>query len=98
MAVLFIPDPTLVAQIYVDPEIGVTMAAIGEEALAFAQDHAPVETGALKRSLRRDSIPGNGQRISVNVDYWHFPEYGTSRMASQSYLRSALSAVGLNLT
>jgi len=94
---LFIPDPTLAAQIKVDPEIGATLAVIGNEALQSAQDHAPVLSGKLKRSLRVERIEGNGARVSVNVDYWNFPEYGTSEMPATPYLRPALTAVGLNI-
>lgn len=97
MATLFVPNPTLVAQVKIDPGIGQTMAEVGEEALRAAEGFAPVESGALKDSLRRDAIPGNGQRISVNVDYWIFPEYGTVNMDAQPYLRPSLTAVGVNL-
>jgi len=73
------------------------MAVIGNEVLQFAQDHAPVDTGALRSSLRMERIEGNGQRVSVNVDYWLFPEYGTFAMAAQPYLRPALTATGMNI-
>lgn len=97
MAVTFIPNPTLPAQVKIDPGVGAALAVVGSEALAFVVDHAPVLTGRLKNSIRQESIPGNGQRISVNVDYWLFPEYGTVNMDPEPYLRPALSAIGVNL-
>ena len=56
--------------------------------------------GDLKNSIRSDLVSGNVARISVNVSYWNFPEYGTSNpdYPTTPYLRPALSALGLNLT
>jgi HK97 gp10 family phage protein len=98
MAFTFIPNPTIAAQIKADPEVGANIMEVGEEALAFARDHAPVDTGTLRNSLRIERVEGNGARVSVNVDYWLFPEYGTVNMAAQPYLRPGLTAVGVNLT
>jgi HK97 gp10 family phage protein len=97
-AFVFIPDPTIAAQIKVDPEVGAAVGRVGAEALSFSKDHAPVETGALRSSMRVERIEGNGARVSVNVDYWLFPEFGTVNMTARPYLRPALSALGLNLT
>lgn len=98
MAVLFVMNPTLPAQVKVDPGIGVTMLALANEVLQSAQDLAPVQTGALKASLRVELAEGNAGRVSVNVDYWLFPEFGTSKMDAEPYLRPALTASGANLT
>lgn len=98
MPAAFIMNPTLPAQIKVDPTVGAAMMLAGAEMLAFARDHAPVQTGALRNSLRIERASGNGARLSVNVDYWLFPEFGTSEMPATPYLRPALSAIGANLT
>jgi hypothetical protein len=98
MATVFIPSPTLVAQVRVDPMIAMTMEMLGEAYLFETDRLAPVgETGRLKASLRNDPIPGNGRRISVNVDYWFFPEYGVNQRP-QPYLRVPLTSLGFNLT
>ena len=99
MAVTFVPSPYLVAQVKVDPGIGSAMEMIGEAYLDVSRDLAPVgETGDLKASLRRDAIPGNGQRISVNVDYWNFPEFGmrNRNYTRTPYLRPPMMILGLH--
>lgn len=98
MATVFVMNPAYPAQIKVDPGVGAMMMEVGAEALAFAQDHAPVETGALKASLTLEHVSGNVARVSVNVDYWLFPEYGTVNMPAEPYLRPALAATGAHLT
>lgn len=97
MAFTYVPNPAIEAEILTDATVHVAIMEVGAEVLAFAQDHAPVETGALRRSLDLES-EGSGARVSVNVDYWAFPEYGTSRMDAQPYLRPALTACGLHVT
>lgn len=97
MTFLFVPDPTIAAQIKVDPEVGVAIGVVAAEALREAQSLAPVDTGRLRNSLRVERVEGNGWRVSVNVDYWNFPEYGTVNMAATPYLRPSLTAVGLGV-
>jgi HK97 gp10 family phage protein len=73
-----------------------------------ARDLAPVDTGALRRSIRTEKkgklevlvIAGGGgvtnPRTGREVDYAGYVEYGTSRMSPQPYMRPALEK-NLNL-
>lgn len=55
---------------------------------ADAKVFAPVDTGALKNSISSDVAPFHAE-IGPTVDYAHFVEEGTSRMAPQPYMRPA---------
>lgn len=57
---------------------------LAEDIAEDAKRFAPVETGRL-----RDSIRAEGNRVVVGVDYWQYPEFGTSEMAAEPYLRPA---------
>lgn len=50
---------------------------------------APVDTGALRRSIRTDVSPGK-REIGAAVDYSEFVERGTSRAPAQPFLSPAL--------
>lgn len=57
---------------------------------ARAQDYAPVDTGALRASIRVDDVTPDSAQVSANTDYAAFVELGTSHMAAQPFLRPAL--------
>jgi HK97 gp10 family phage protein len=65
--------------------------------LAEARRLVPVDTGALKRSLRvrnkrsrrRDAV---GAEVSATAPHAHLVEFGTVKMAPQPFLRVALDA------
>lgn len=59
--------------------------------LKVAKMTAPVDTGAYKRSLRKDRIP-DGYRISATVDYAKYVEFGTRRMRAYRTLGRALDS------
>lgn len=72
-------------------------AALRKTALGIERDAkiiAPVDTGALRSSISTD-FSGNAAagrmsaEIGPTVDYAHFVENGTSRMAPQPYMRPA---------
>lgn len=94
----FIPNPLVGAAIVVDPEFQARMELIGQEALSFARDHAPVATGNLRDSLKVERLSNGGRRVSTDVDYWLFPEFGTVNMPAEPYLRPTLTALGLRVT
>lgn len=66
-----------------------------------AKSSVPVDTGALQSAIR--AIGGSGLRGGVAIDsgtirgrqpevYWRFVEYGTVRVSSRPFLRSAAEA------
>lgn len=94
----FIPNPNLARELKTDAAVRGAMDEVGEAALEAARELAPVASGALRDSLKVERIEDGGVRLSVNVDYWLFPEFGTVFMAPEPYLRPSLSAVGLGVT
>ena len=56
---------------------------------SYAFRLAPIDTGAMRRSIRVDSLPGSRQ-IGAAVDYSAFVEQGTRHMPAQPFLRPAL--------
>lgn len=59
---------------------------------ADAQSRAPVDTGALRSSIRAAPRGPLAAEVSPSVNYSHYVEFGTSRMAPQPYLFPALDA------
>lgn len=59
---------------------------------ADAQSRAPVDTGALRSSIGVTSRGALSATVSPSVNYSHYVEFGTSRMAPQPYLFPALDA------
>ena len=68
--------------------------AKAELVLAYAIATAPVDTGAYKRSLRMEALGSavSGYRISANVDYAVYVEFGTRKMDAYHTLATALDA------
>lgn len=95
----FVPNPRVAIAMLADAEFQARMEAVGVVALEEAKQRAPVgETGNLRDSLKVERLSNGGRRVSANVDYWGFVEYGTSEMSAQPYLRSTLTALGLRVT
>lgn len=67
------------------------------DAAAYAQDIAPVDTGALKNSIRFDPAKkrGNGWvgSISSNMEYSLFVELGTRKMSPRPHIRPAADRI-----
>ena len=71
---------------------------IGDQAVGWAQDLAPVDTGNLKSSLDHQAesndteIVGasNGKAPYKDVEYAKFVELGTHKMHAQPFLRPAI--------
>jgi HK97 gp10 family phage protein len=61
----------------------------GPEVASQMRNRAPRDTGALAASITYD---GNGT-VRVGVDYGHFVEYGTARMAPQPYMKPSVDKV-----
>lgn len=57
-----------------------------------ANQHVPVDTGNLKRSIHANT---NGRRIifEARAEYAGYVEFGTSRMAPRGYMLPAVAAV-----
>lgn len=56
-----------------------------DEIAADARRRAPVDTGALRRS-----VAGESARVTAGTDHWVYPEYGTRYQDAQPYMRPAL--------
>lgn len=69
------------------------------EVEAGGKSFAPVDTGALRNSIGTDFI-GDGRtgsmtaEIGPSVNYGHFVELGTSRMAPRAFMGPALDRAG----
>jgi HK97 gp10 family phage protein len=64
--------------------------ALGSAIAARAKENAPVDTGALKRSIYSDpEAPVGTVRIVAGMPYALFVEFGTSRNRAQPFLRPA---------
>jgi hypothetical protein len=65
--------------------------AKADKVLHTAEITAPVDTGAYKASLKKERIP-TGFRISANVHYAYYLEFGTRKMRAYRTLGRALDA------
>lgn len=94
MANAFFPSPIAeqLAKLAAAPHV----ASVAEEALADAQAHCPVDTGELRDSLHIEELPDGGKRIVVGTDHWVFPEFGTSEMPAQPFMRPVIDDLGLH--
>lgn len=67
---------------------------VGDQVLAEAQALVPVDTGALKASLRVTNVPEGedayGVALTTDSEYWMHVEYGTRNMPAQPYIRPAV--------
>ena len=66
---------------------------IAFEVKQSAQDYAPVDTGALKGSIKVKPIKKNLYHVHDGVHYGIYQEYGTSRMAAQPFMTPAIERV-----
>lgn len=66
-------------------------ATAGQAVRTRAQANAPVNTGALARSIRADAT-GTEVTVGAYVPYAAFQEYGTVNTPASPYLRPALEA------
>lgn len=91
---LFIPNPLAgeLAKLQAAPHV----ENVAEEALALAQAHVSVDTGELQASLHIEDTEDGGKRIVVGTDHWQFPEFGTSTMAAEPYMRPIIDELGLH--
>lgn len=68
---------------------------VGEIIANEAAERAPVDTGALKRSIEYE-VDGKEVSIGSDKDYASFIELGTAKQASQPFLKpAALDKVGI---
>jgi len=56
-----------------------------DDIAADARRRAPVDTGALLRTVTAKS-----ERVHAGTDHWIYPEYGTRYQRAQPYMRPAL--------
>ncbi len=59
------------------------------DVLSISQQLVPVDKGDLKASGGIDVVSNDTVLVGYGTDHSIFQEYGTSRMAAQSYLRPA---------
>lgn len=91
----FIPNP--LAESIAKELAADDIADIAEQGLEIARRLVPVDTGALRDSLHlEDADEEGGKRIVTDSDHWIFPEFGTSEMPPQPYLRPIIDTLGLH--
>lgn len=88
----FIPNPTLEAQLRVDPQVGAAMLGVGEVALENVQAATPTDTGTLRASFEASLGGGNEVEVSTDVPYWVYVEFGTSDTPTFAMMRRGLEA------
>ena len=70
------------------PELRNIVKNNGIQLVQGAQKRSPVDTGALRRSIRLNLEDGNLKAVvKTNVPYAKFVEYGTIRQKAQPYMR-----------
>ena len=67
------------------------LKVLGREVESIAKSLCPVDTGALKRSIRT-YLDGNSLVIEADEDYASFVEYGTIKQDPQPFLQPAILA------
>lgn len=78
------------------PDLERRLNDIGQEVAITATHLVPIDTGALRMTIRVEHSRGiNGPTVEVvagagHADYASYVEHGTSRMAAQPYLGPAL--------
>ena len=73
------------------PELRTIVKNNGIQLTQGAQKRSPVDTGALRRSIRL-SLENNNLKavVKTNVPYAKFVEFGTIRQKAQPYMRPSL--------
>ncbi len=66
----------------------VMQGALAEDVATDAQAMVPIDTGRL-----RDSITAEADRVTTDVEYASYVEYGTSDTPAQPYMRPAADTV-----
>lgn len=95
MAVVFIPRPDL--EVAVAEEAAPAVDEVAQAALDEAQSLCPVDTGELLASLHvEDGDAPGAKRVVAGTDHWLYPEYGTSEMPAEPYLRPVIDSLGLH--
>ena len=92
-----IPNPRFEAELHADPVFRARMDAVGEIGLEELRSRIPVLSGELLASAELIHLPDGGQRLQVGTDHWIFPEFGTSDMAAEPYLRPTLDELKARL-
>ena len=89
----FIPNPLapVIAKEMAQPHV----EDVAEEGLRLAQSKVPVDTGALRDSLHIEEADG-GKRVVVGTDHWLYPEFGTSEVSAQPFMRPIIDELGLH--
>lgn len=73
------------------PELRTIVKNNGVQLVQGAQKRSPVDTGALRRSIRLRLENNNLKAVvRTNVPYAKFVEYGTIRQKAQPYMRPSL--------
>jgi len=68
-------------------------SAAGLDMQNKAKEMAPVDTGRLRQSIRKETInDGLGVRVSTNVKYAVFQNNGTSRVAGKRFMEGGFAA------
>jgi len=73
-----------------DKAVAEGLAEAAEKIKDDAKEFAPVDTGALQKSIRRSDVSLINPKTGREVDYAAYQEFGTSRTPPQPYMRPAL--------
>lgn len=80
-----------------EPELADVVNETIDDAVSFAKEHAPVDTGLLKSSIRvtrrarADSLRAHMKPRTPPRWYEGYQEYGTVRHAAQPFIRPAMA-------
>jgi hypothetical protein len=97
VAVRFVPNPAGIKALAAAPPMVATMGAKAQEIEERAKSLAPVETGRYRDSIRAEADIEGGTavgRVSSDVPYAVYIEYGTSDTPVFAPLRRALGSTG----
>ncbi len=86
----FKPNPNFRRELSVEV-VDPAMERKADAVLRTAQVTCPVDTGALKKSLKKERSP-RGWKISANTHYAVYVEFGTRRMRAYRFMGRALDA------
>jgi HK97 gp10 family phage protein len=91
----FIPSPLCEEEAKVLAQPAIDEAA--DAVLDWARGHCPVDTGELRDSIHLEEGEEVGsKRVVVETDHWIYPEFGTSSMPAEPFMRPAIDSVGLH--
>jgi len=92
----FLPNPAIGEELKFTLGVEHAVESVAEKVAEAARQLAPYDPADDPEGHIRDSIsvedgPEGSKRVVVDNPHWLFPEFGTSTMAAEPYLRPAIS-------